>query len=404
MLNDRQLKSLKPKERQFDLIDSGGLCARVHPSGNITFLIRFRYSGKQYRKKIGTYPTMSIKNARLKSQEYLAMLDQGINPIENEQRKKSERDYEPTVAEFIEEFYQSYLLSNLKRPDKPMYLLKADVIPAVGEWKISDVDRRDLVLILDKIVKRGAPVQANRTLSAMKKLFSYAVERGVIKDPAANPALIISRQAAGGKETSKKRFLTYPEIRTVWNSLDDAPFHEVVSSIIRLMLLTGLRVDEVAGAEKSEINLKTMIWTIPAIRTKTTSELKVPLTDLMIDDIRRLEFFSGKSKYLCRSPLARFDGPIGSDVPAKNLKRYPDHFRIPAWTPHDLRRTVSTHLNELVEPWVVEKILNHQMVGVMAVYNQAEYMDKRIKAMRLWTKKIKQVTSSDNVIPIKKLE
>ena len=366
--------------------------------------MRFRYSGKQYRKKIGSYPTTSLKDARLKAQEYQSILDQGINPIENEQRKKSERVNEPTVAEFIDEFYESYLTANLKRPDKPMYLLNADVIPAIGDWKISDVERRDLVLILDKIVKRGAPVQANRTLSAIKKLFSYAVERGVIKDPVANPALIITRQSAGGKESAKKRFLSYPEIRIVWDKLNDAPFHEGVKSIFRLLLLTGLRVDEIAGADKSEIDLKSRVWTIPAGRTKTNQELKVPLTDLMIEDLKLLEFFSGKSKYLCRSPLARFDGPIGYDVPAKNLKRYPDHFGIPAWTPHDLRRTVSTHLNELVEPWVVEKILNHKMVGVMAVYNQAEYMDKRRKAMQLWTKKIKQVTSSDNVIPIKKVE
>jgi hypothetical protein len=158
MLNDRKLKNLKPKEKQYDLIDSGGLSVRVHPSGKIIFSVRFRYSGKQIRKKIGKYPTMMLKDARNKAQYYQAMLDQGINPIKNEQRKKSEREKELTVSDFIDEFEEGYLKQNLKRPDKPMYLLKADVIPAIGDWKISDVDRRDLIFILDKIRNRRAPV------------------------------------------------------------------------------------------------------------------------------------------------------------------------------------------------------------------------------------------------------
>ena len=150
--------------------------------------------------------------------------------------------------------------------------MESNILPFLGEYKISDVEQRDLIRVLDEIVDRGSPVQANRTLSAIKKLFSYAVTRGVVgaRD---NPALFLTKEGVGGREVPRKRLLSKSEIRIFWNMLPDAPFHEMIKCVFRLMLLTGLRVNEVTGAEKLEISNR--LWVVPKERTKT-EEHKVP--------------------------------------------------------------------------------------------------------------------------------
>ncbi|MBU2646779.1 integrase arm-type DNA-binding domain-containing protein [bacterium] len=402
MLNDRQLKNAKPAPSQYDLTDSGGLSARVHPSGKISFMIRYRLDGRQYRKKIGNYPAISLKEARQKSTEYQSMIDQGINPVDAERFRREEKANEPTVAEFAQEFNTRYLQKKLKSPSQPLRNLTYDVLPYIGNRKISTVTRRDLVFLLDKIVDRGSPVQANRTLSAIKKMFAYAVERGVIEDPSLNPALVITKSSAGGHEENRKRFLTLTEIRIVWLKLNDWMVDPIVKSVIRLMILTGVRVGEAVKARRDEIDWKKEIWTIPGRHTKNRQPLKIPLTDLMIAEIKGLERIAGNSPYLCQSPVSELHKPASTDLTSRAVARSRDYFGIPVWTPHDLRRTLSTHMNEISEPWIVEKILNHKLQGVMGVYNQAEYLDKRRDALTLWTEKIKQITAPDNVIQIKK--
>lgn len=393
MLNDRLIKNLKPRSTKYEIADVDNLTLVVYPSGKLSFTFRYRFDGKQHRKKLGFYPVLSLKDARIKARDLQSVLTQGINPKEEKEKRN-----DPTVSDFLVEHAERYLNKRLRQPGQPETLLRVNVIPYIGEKRLSDVTRRDIISILDRIVDRGSLVVANRTLSAIRRMFSFAVERGVI-DPTRNPCLAITKNAAGGSEKSRTRFLTLPEIKTLWLKLEDPPFFRPAASVIKILLLTGLRVGEVCGALQSEIEGDT--WTIPGSRTKNQMEHKVILTDLIKAEIEKLKFYSGKSPYLIRSYRYK-DGHIWSGIITRSIQDNIEYLGIDQFTPHDLRRTVSTHLNELgVEPWIVEKILNHKMDGVMAVYNKAEYLEQRKEAMTMWTEKIKQVVYGEKVIQMK---
>src|SRR5262249_15520268 len=116
------------------------------------------------------------------------------------------------------EFMTRYVEREHKRPAYARQILDSDVLPNLGLTKAKDVTRRDVIRMLDRIVDRGSPVQANRTASLVKQMFQFAVERGVIDT---NPCADIRRQTVGGTEHSRERNLSPEEIRALWLGLDD---------------------------------------------------------------------------------------------------------------------------------------------------------------------------------------
>ncbi len=108
-----------------------------------------------------------------------------------------------------------------------------------------------------------------------------------------------------------------------------------------------------------------------------------------------LKTLAKKSKFVLQSPQVKDEEPIIYTTVNRAVLRHQNHFKIEKWTPHDLRRTVSTQLNEMgILLHVVEKILNHRMQGVMAVYNKAEYYDQKVSALNQWAKRIEEIVSS----------
>jgi len=409
MLIDRQLKTAKPKEKEYELHDGQGLHVRIKPNGKKQFFHRYSFGGKQRRKIIGNYPDINLAEAREIHQEQRKILARGVDPIELEKDQSLEKHLQPSVEEFAREYYERYLVKELKAPEKPKYLLDKNVIPFIGDRKVADVTRRELIDLLDIVSDRGAPVQANRTLSAIRGLFTFACDRGVI-DAMHNPTLGLTKKSAGGTETSRDRFLRQSEIKKLWEKLESPPFEYSMAVVLKVLLLTGLRVNEVLGARKAEIDYEKRIWSIPVARLKTTKKdknrkpHKVMLTGFIIELLRDLEDLSGNSQYLVQSPRSRVEKPIVYDSLAQAVKRNRKHFKMKKWTPHDLRRTVSTHMNEIpeIEPYVVEKILDHKMQGVMAVYNKAEYLEQRKDAMEIWSERVKQIISGEKVVQLKK--
>lgn len=422
-LTELKIKALKAKEKEYSVFDNDGLSIRVLPSGKKSFQYRYRLPGwensqsKRYIYK-PDYPTLSLKVARAKHSESLKKVAAGIDLNQEKNNAQLSRQADLTVAKAFKEYDERYLLKELRAPERQLQYFKKDILPVIGKMKAKDVTRRHLIMILDRIVDRGAPIQANRTLSALKRFFGYCVGRGILND---SPALQISKSEVGGKETPRKRFFTIEEIRTLWERIDTAPFSNQVQLVLKILLLTGQRVGEICNAEWSEIDFENKIWTIPEEKSKNGEQNRIPLHEMALGCFRELDSFAvyynpepKHSRYVCQSPQVRKqikgdrkskniinEAPIVYTAVNRAVKRHQDYFKIEKWVPHDLRRTVATQLNELgVLPHVVEKILNHKMQGVMAVYNKAEYWQERVDALKLWQEKIRQIISVENVIAI----
>jgi integrase len=440
MFTDKRLKALKPRKIIYEVSDRDGLSVRVSRTGVLTFQYRYRIDGRPERYKLGRYgtagqtsrPQMTLAEAREALRAARGLVARRISPIthrqqEQEARERAEREAAgaDTVAGLANEFTARYIEREHKRPAYGRQILEGDVLPNLGLMKAKDVTRRDVIRMLDRIVDRGSPVQANRTASLVKQMFQFGVERGVIDT---NPCSEIRRQNVGGTERSRERNLSPEEVRALWLGLDElsqpkkgamkpAPGRKLnpeerkavwlsrsMVVALKLLLATGQRRGELVKARWGDVDIETALWTIPAEHSKNGRAHVVPLSPLALRLLGELRTLAGESLFV----LPSYDGkkPITERALTKAAQRAQGCVKIIKgartdsllhWTPHDLRRTVATQLSDLgVLPHVVEKILNHTMQGVMAVYNRHGYLDERTEALNLWADRLRAIIEAEN--------
>jgi integrase len=304
--------------------DTGGLYLRVSPKGKKTWTIRRQKDGRNTWEKLGEYPGLPLAEARRRSQGVVV---------------------EGTSMKDATDLYMSKL--SVEHPDQVVTLLA----PLSNERLT--VSKAELVKMLQEKAKT-APTQANRMLTRWKDFFNFCEQNGWIDH---NPIVSVQRKFVGGKEVSRNTTLSWREIRDLYTGAN-RPVH----FCLFFVLITGLRSSEA-------------LW---VLRTKQTE--KIPTK----------ENKNPPTHFVPRTPLIRWFlrqniKPVASDLTMSNYTRrkgYP-------WKPHDLRRTFSTLLNELgVAPHIVEKMLDHKLPGVMAIYNHAEYRPERYAAQRLWEREL----------------
>ena len=259
---------------------------------------------------------------------------------------------------------------------------------------------------------------ANRTMSLMKQLLQFGVDRGILT---VNVCADMKKKSVGGVEKGRDRTLSFKEIKDFWLKVEKFPTYKSVPIALKILLVTAQRRGEIAAAEWSHIDLQgRRLWTIPASNSKNGKEHHVPLSPTTIDLFKQLKTLAGKSRFVMPSPHkieAASPPPPDSknDVvsPAfpdsdkhfteraitKAVERHLSKIGMAHWTPHDLRRTASTQLAMLgVLPHVKEKILNHALPPMMAVYDHHDYMDERRAALNQLAKKILQLAKKDDTL------
>jgi len=399
MLKDKQIAALQIKDKEYTVSDANGLSIRIRPNGRKVFQYRYTIQGRTRKHTYGNYPQLSLSAARAKHAQAVLQVKQGVDLNDEKLAAKQEAWSDPTIEELADEYNRRYLLKNLKRPKDPFELIQRNILPQLGKRKANSIKRKDIVWALSKIVDRGANVTANRTLGAVKGMFNYAVERGILEN---TPAAVITSKSIGGKEKPRDRFLLESEIKTFLEKLEKAPFSINIQLILKLLLYTGKRVGEVTQAKWGEIDFEKRIWTIPKEKSKNALEDRIHLTQTCLDCIAELKKLAGDSLWVCASPR-NHEKHISYTSVDRALKRHQSFFDLnEPFIPHDLRRTVSTHMNESgILPHIVEAVLNHKLPGISATYNLAGYLKDKKLALELWESKIKEILAGENVISIK---
>ena len=237
-------------------------------------------------------------------------------------------------------------------------------------------------------------MQANRTLSRLRHLFNWAVERGRL-----HSSPIIGMKAPT-KERARDRTLTDNELRWFLKSCDEIgrPF----GRLAKLLLLTAQRRDEVGGLEWSEIDFDKKAWTIPRDRAKNDRSHEVHLSDAAVSVLRSIPRAANNAVFIANGRAVSGFSHGKNRLDAAMLAAQRDELGaraegIPHWILHDLRRTAATGMARLnVAPHVVDKILNHvsgTIRGVAAVYNRFEYLDERRTALEAWGRCVTELTS-----------
>jgi len=401
-LTDKLLKSLKGASKRYEVADAHGLSARVSPAGVITFQVRYRFQGKACRYDLGTYPLTSLPEARDRHHAARKLLNEGKNPVEVKRQVHLDAQEAWTIEQLVEDFLERKVRKERKRPEYPEYLLRKDIIPNIGNRKIRDVSTREIVLTLEKIADRGAPVLANRTASIVKQMFSYAVQRGLRND---NPCSVISKTTIGGRESPRERFLNYQEIWRLWKYLETSAISPSMTIAAKLLLVTGQRRGELVLGEWAHVDLARAVWRIPAHLSKNGHAHIVSLSRQAVELFTELRLLAGNSKFLFPSTRPTLDQPCEVRALNKVLRKVTSKLSIPDCSPHVLRHTFSTLVSELgIPPHVIEKVLNHSLGGMLAVYNHQEFLPQRKQALQAWADRLSTLIKAQSIAEVATLE
>lgn len=262
---------------------------------------------------------------------------------------------------------------------------------------LAQIDRRLVSDRLGRLARESGPVAANRARSSLSALFAWALRQGLADS---NPVAGTFRP---GEETSRERVLSLAELAEVWAACGADDY----GRIVRLLILTGQRREEVAGMRWSELDLTRASWSLPGERTKNRRPHEVPLSGpalrLLGEAPRRegRDLLFGQAEGPFRG-WGRAKARLEARMLAAGLEatrgagRDPASVAAPAhWTLHDIRRSVVTHMNELgVAPHVVEALVNHvsgiAKAGVAGVYNRATYAPEKAAALARWAGRLEE--------------
>ena len=250
---------------------------------------------------------------------------------------------------------------------------RCHIIPKLGKRPIGEVTRADVVEFLDDLERqKGLQHQVNRCRETLRAIFAYAIERELVT---INPVVGVSKRKL---EIPRDRTLTADELAALWRAIDKLP--ELPRAYFRMVLLTGARRNEARGMAWSELDLDAALWRLPAERNKSSRPFDVPLSPPVVEALRALPrrgpmvfAIDGKRPMTVHQLVER----VRSDAGLR-------HVRL-----HDLRRTLRTGLAELgVSFEVAERVLNHAMPGLQAVYNRHNYLAEKRTALTLWAEHV----------------
>ena len=410
LISDTSLSKVPEQIKRINDSKLSGFHARIGKvsednKSKIALYLNYRIGGsggKQRNYLLGYHGERDLKEVRKEVESLKGRIAAGEDVYETKriaQREQFIEDSSPTLSKLANEFLTRYIDVNRKDPKEVHRMFDKDVLPTLGDMKLKDITRRDVIeKVLDPITDRSSGTQANKTLSILKQMFDFGVDRDLLQG---NPITTVKKKNIGGFEKSRTRSLTFDELIQVFERLPKLGVSPQVIYALKFIALLVCRPIEVTGARWSEFDFVTMLWIIPCERVKQKKGgdriHKVPITQnmiVMLDELRSAfgylnsEFVFPSTTCIKRSPGEQ---PIDRHSLSRAIDRKLKQIGVPKFVPHDLRRTLATRLGDSdigADPIVVEKILNHQLQGVQKVYNLQEYLEKRVHALTKWGDKL----------------
>jgi integrase len=362
-LTAKTIENLRPSPQRREISDGGsGLFLILQPSGARSWAVRYRHDGRPAKLTLGPWPTLTLAAARKGAADALHDLANGIDPgkARKAAKQKAAESEAHTVAAVCSEFLQREG-KRLRTIDQRERTLRRLVYPIIGGRPIDSLKRSEIVRLLDRIEDNSGPRMADVTLGVLRRIFHWHALRS---DEFRSP-IVRGMGRLNPAEHRRSRILNDDELRRLWAATADGqPF----SNLIRFLLLTGSRRGEAAGLTWAEIT--DGIWTLPASRSKTKTEVVRPLSRsaqavLAAQPRSDLPWMFTTTGV---GPLRSFSDPKSKLDTVSEVTDY----RI-----HDLRRTARSLLSRAgVTPDIAERCLGHAMPTIRAVYDRHRYLDE----------------------------
>jgi integrase len=350
-----------------------GLSIRLQGNSR-RWVVWYQANGKRRRVTLGAVASMKLKDARIQAGRIMSDARDGKDALAEREVTKAK------AADTLGKLVDIFLERRAKPRQRPRtyaeferYLRKRWA--PLHDRPLDSITRRDIAARLEEIRVGHGPVSANRARTYLGTAFTWAMRQGLTE---ANPVLGTEPPAA---ETKRDRVLSPEELAIVWRAAGAAG---EFGTIVRLLMLTGQRREEIAGLKWPELSEDRTLWVLSAARSKNKVEHEIlppPQAIALLPEKRQgREFVFGRGRKGGYSGFSRSKARLDAAI-AKNHD-------LPAWTLHDVRRSVSTHMHELgIEPHIVEAVVNHvsgHKAGVAGTYNRARYREQKRIALERW--------------------
>jgi integrase len=399
-LSDVKIRNAKQPDKKIKLFDGDGLFLLVTPQGGKYFRLKYRFEGKEKLLALGTYPEISLADARKRRDLARQQLAQSIDPGAVKKAQKQAATAEKETFEVIaREWHTAFTPTWTARHGATILSrLNHDLIPWLGSRPINEIKAPELLAAVRRAESRGALELAHRLRAIAGQVFRYAVATGrAERDPSGD-----LRGALPPPKVKHHAAITDPKnVAPFLRALDDYQGGFVVKCALRLAPMFFVRPGELRHAEWVEINLDEAVWNIPASKMKMKQAHIVPLCNQAIEILKGLREYTGAGRYVF--PSVRTHSRPMSENTVNAALRHAGYDK-DTMTGHGFRAMARTILDEVlqVRPDYIEHQLAHAVRDPNGrAYNRTAHLVERRKMMQQWADYLDGLKAEAVVIPFK---
>lgn len=360
--------------------DLPGFGLRLRGGGKRTWVVQYRVGTKQRRVNLGNAEALDPEEARKSAKAMLSKATLGVDP--QAERAEARAQASVTLGSVADDYLTRFALPRLKPrsfEEVERHLRKHwSGLTAVPLMKVT---RADVAAQLAKIAKDSGPVAANRARASLSGLFAWAIGEGLADG---NPVIGTNKAC---EEAARDHVLTDGELALVWRCAGSGDY----GAIVKLLLLTGQRREEVAAMTWAEVDLEGATWNIGAERTKNHRAHDVPLSEAALAILKAVVRREGR-ELVFGEGAGGFQGWSNAKTALDKRIAQVVGCPPPPWRLHDLRRTVATRMADMgVQPHIIEAVLNHasgHKAGVAGIYNRSTYATEKRDALSIWSRHV----------------
>ncbi len=403
-LTDTRIRNAKPRSKPYILRDDAprGLQLEVAVSGSKLWRYRYTHDDRERRMALGSYPEVSLEEARRLAMDAKRLRKQGIDPfvqvrIKQEKAKaeevKAANTFKTIALEWLQRFGPTW---TAKTRDQNQRRIEMNVFPWLGHRPVDQITAPELLRVLRRVEDRGAQELAHRVKQLCGQIFRFAIATGrAERDPAQD-----LRGALPPAKKGRMASITEPQkVAELLRAIHGFEGTFTVRCALRIAPYVFQRPGELRRMEWGEVDLRAAEWRIPAAKMKMRRDHIVPLSKQAVNILREIRPLTDHSKYVFPS-VRTADRPLSENTLNVALRRL--GYAKEEMTVHGLRTTASTLLHEMgYSSDIIERQLAHQDRNkIRAVYNKAEYMPERRKMMQQWADFLDSLRAGATVTPL----
>ena len=384
MLTNTKIKNLKSKDKLYRVADSNGLAIEVSTKGEKKWRFRYRFNKKASMVSLGKYPVVLLAQARTLRDEYQLLLSQGINPSSYNKKVKTDQQKNITFKDAFDKWFDRHKSEWTQRTaKKQVAAFEKHIFPYIGDLPVKDIKTPDILEVLRMMDDKGISVTLKKVKGWSSRVFMDCVATGLIEyDPIANISNDNFRKHTTNHYATVTATTDIKDLLLILSQYQGRGSWQVAGAL-NIAPYLMLRPSELTEMKWKEVDFDNALIRIRSERMKQKKEHLVPMSSQVLTKFKEFWKLSSNSEFVFPSP-----NKPNSCVNSESLRAAINRLGVSrdTFTTHGFRSMASTRLNELNfnSDWVEAQLAHTDSNSVRRTYNNAEYLDQRVKMMQSW--------------------